>query len=63
MKTLAKILRSIASRIYVIRCTDADEPQLAITRKGYLSALKYAGHDASVHTAAGAWVAGRRLGV
>lgn len=63
MKTITAALRRLADRIYIIRCTDADEPQLALSRRGYLSALKYAGRDASVHTAAGRWIAGRRLGV
>lgn len=62
MKTLATIARNIAARIYIIRCTDNDEPQLALSFSGALSALKYAGRDASVHTLAGEWIAGRRLG-
>lgn len=62
MKTLATIARRLAGRIYIIRCTDNTEPQLALSFRGALSALKYAGRDASVHTAAGQWIAGRRLG-
>lgn len=62
MKHLITLARRIAGRIYVIRCTDCDE-QLAFSRRGYLAALKYAGRDASVHTLAGQWIAGRRLGV
>jgi len=61
LKALAT-LRWIADRIYIIRCTDNAEPQLALSFRGALSALAYSGRDASVHTAAGTWVAGRRLG-
>lgn len=63
MKVLTAIARRIGAHIYVIRCTDDDEPQLALSRRGYLAALKYAGRDASVHTVAGRWIAGRRVGV
>lgn len=61
MKALTAIARTIASNIYIIRCTDCDE-QLAFSRRGYLAALKHAGADASVHNLAGSWIAGRRLG-
>lgn len=62
MKTLTTFLRRVADCIYVIRDTRDAEPQLALTRRGYLSALKYAGPDASVHTLSGRWIAGRCLG-
>lgn len=63
MNNLAAALRRIADRIYIIRCTDNTEPQLALSFRGALSALKYAGRDASVHTVSGRWIAGRRLGI
>ena len=57
MKTL---IGPITGRMYVIRCI-AGRNMLALTWAGAISELKLSGPDASVHTLAGDWVAGRRV--
>lgn len=57
MKTL---LGPITGRLYVVRCI-AGRNMLTLTWRGALDELKLSGNDASVHTLAGEWVAGRKV--
>lgn len=60
MKLITRLAGAIARHFYIIRCTEHD-PCLAIGYRGALHALRMAGPDASVHTVAGQWIAGRRI--